>query len=134
MRLMLCLMLLTILGLVLLSGTKSANGCTDWDEDSVCAPYDCNDYNPTIGYDGDNDNDGFTVCEGDCDDSDTSIHKCGSIFQMYPVIYNPPDQPCREGFTVTTKLYNCWIDANGVKHCDAQPYYTYDTDYLRDCA
>ena len=84
MRLMLCLALLTILGLVLLSGTNSANGCTDWDEDGVCAANDCNDYNPTILYDGDNDNDGFTVCEGDCDDSDPSIHKCGSIFQIIP--------------------------------------------------
>ena len=58
MRLILCLTLLTIMGLVLLSD-RSAKGCTDLDEDGVCAPYDCNDYN-----------------------------KCGSIDQMYPVIYH----------------------------------------------
>jgi len=59
MRLILCLTLLTIMGLVLLSDTRSAKGCTDWDEDGVCAPYDCDDYN-----------------------------KCGSIYQMYQVIYH----------------------------------------------
>jgi hypothetical protein len=32
------------------------------------------------------------------------------------------------------RLFNCWIDSNGVKHCDPEPYYVYDTDYLRDCA
>ena len=58
MRLILCLTLLTIMGLVLLSD-RSAKGCTDWDEDGVCVPYDCNDYNT-----------------------------CGSIYQMYPVIYH----------------------------------------------
>jgi hypothetical protein len=64
MKLILCLMFLTIMGLVLLSDTRSAKGCTDWDED------------------------GFSVCEGDCENSDPSIHKCGSIDQMYSLIYH----------------------------------------------
>jgi hypothetical protein len=131
---MMCLTLLVMIGVVLLfTDTRSASGCTDWDEDGVCAEWDCNDFNPSVLYDGDNDGDGFTVCSGDCDDDDPSIHHCGEIYRMYPVYYQPPEQPCREGFTVTTKLYNCWYDECGVKYCDTEPYYQYDTDYLRDC-
>src|SRR5690242_242399 len=108
MRSVLCVTIFLTIGLVLVLGPKPVNSCTDWDEDGVCASSDCNDYNPAVGYDGDNDGDGVTVCQGDCEDSDPSILKCGEIFRMYPVIYQPPEQPCHEGFTVTTKYFNCW--------------------------
>lgn len=134
MRSILCLALLTTMGALLLStNMRPAGGCTDWDQDYVCAASDCNDSNPTVGYDGDYDGDGFTVCEGDCMDDDPAIHKCGEVRRVYPIFYNPPEAPCKEGYTITTKLYECWYDAFGVKHCATQPYYQYDTNYLRDC-
>lgn len=134
MRLILCLALLMMMGALLLStGMRPVSSCTDWDEDSVCAENDCNDFNPTVGYDGDNDGDGSTVCQGDCADDDPTILRCGDVLRMYPVYYYPPEQPCREGYTITTKLYNCWYGDFGVKYCDTQPYYQYDTNYLRDC-
>jgi hypothetical protein len=135
MRIVLCLALLMMMGALLLStSTRPVGGCTDWDEDGVCAGVDCNDSNPTINYDGDADGDGFTVCQGDCMDEDPSIHKCGETHKQYPIIYNPPEQPCKQGYTITTKLYRCWYDSNGVfLGCESQPYYQYDTNYLRDC-
>lgn len=134
MKLMMCLTVLVMIGVVVLfTDTRPASGCTDWDEDGVCAENDCNDFNPTVGYDGDADGDGSTVCQGDCADDDPSILRCGEVFRMYPVFYNPPEQPCSEGYTITTKLFNCWPQPDGTLCCEATPFYEYDTNYLRGC-
>ena len=135
MRIVLCLALLIMMGALLLStSTRPVGGCTDWDEDGVCAASDCNDFNPTVGYNDDADADGVTVCQGDCDDGDAAnIDRCGGVHRMYPVFYEPPEQPCREGYTLTTKVYRCWYDAFGVLQCETEPYYQYDSPWLRDC-
>jgi hypothetical protein len=134
MRTIFGLALLTIMGALLLSGTtRTASSCSDYDQDGVCPPTDCNDFNPTINYDGDYDGDGVTVCQGDCMDDDPTVLKCGEIHREYPVIYSPPEQPCRQGYTVTTSLHNCWYGDFGQLYCDTTPFYEYDTNYLRDC-
>ena len=133
MRKVLCLALV-LAALIPFAGSRPVAGCSDWDEDGVCAENDCNDFNPTVGYNGDADQDGIAVCQGDCDDGDASnVDKCMGFLQMYPVIYQPPEQPCRDGFIITTSFFNCWIDAYGTRICETQPFYQYDTPYLRDC-
>ena len=130
------LTLLVMMGVVLLfSDMRPVSSCTDWDEDGVCAAYDCNDFNPTVGYDADADGDGVTVCQGDCDDGGAAnIDRCYSDPpQYYPVYYNPPEQPCRKGYTLTTKFHRCWYDSCGVLWCETQPYYQYDSPWLKDC-
>jgi hypothetical protein len=135
MRPVLCLALLMMMGVLLFSAnTRPVSGCTDWDEDGVCGSSDCNDYNPNIGYNGDSDGDGLTVCQGDCDDGDpANTDKCmTNIFQVYPVFYEPPQQPCRQGYTITTTVYEC--DYNPITlQWECWQSYQYDTPYLRDC-
>lgn len=139
MRSVLCFTILLLVGAVLVFGSNSASSCTDWDEDGVCAPNDCNDFNPTVGYNGDDDGDGVTICQGDCDDSDpANMDKCaGNMFQMYPVFYNPPDQPCRQGYTVQYSYHYCRYElenGNWVWKCDTEPFFQFTTNYLRDCS
>lgn len=130
---------LTMAAILTVAGSRPVAGCTDWDQDGVCGYYDCNDYNPTIGYDGDGDGDGVTVCQGDCNDADAAnVDKCTSaLFQMYPVYdYNLEGGTCSQGFTITTSLYQCWNipGPNGYERmCSSIPYYQYDTSYLRTC-
>jgi hypothetical protein len=129
----LCLSVLTIVFALLLSGnSRSAIAFADYDQDGVPAGPDCNDFNPTIAYDADDDLDGFTICQGDCADDDPTIHKCAESHRQYPVIYNPPETPCHTGFTVHTKAYHCWYVC-GVQFCESEPFMEYDTDYLKDC-
>jgi hypothetical protein len=139
MRSVLCFTILLLVGVVLVFGSNPASSCTDWDEDGVCATSDCNDFNPSVGYNGDDDGDGVTICQGDCDDSDPSnLNKCaGNMFQMYPVFYNPPDQPCQQGYTVQYSYHYCryeLINGAWVWKCDTQPFFQFTTNYLRDCS
>jgi hypothetical protein len=134
MRLFLCLALFAMMGVLLFStGTRPVSGCTDYDQDGVCPPADCNDFNPTISYDGDFDNDGVTVCQGDCMDDDPTILKCKESHKQYPIFYNPPEENCTSGFTVTTQLFHCWTQPDGSLLCETTPFYQYDTNYLRNC-
>jgi hypothetical protein len=125
------LMVLTLLAsaLLLFSTPHTANSCTDWDQDGVCAPYDCNDFNPTVGYDGDYDGDGYTVCSGDCMDDDPTVHRCGNVHQYFPVYYNPPEQPCQSGYNLHTNYFHCYSTG----YCDPQPFMQTDEPYFRDC-
>ena len=130
MKMILCLALL--LGAFLLfPGSRPVNGCSDWDQDGVCAEVDCNDFNPTVNYDGDDDGDGFTVCQGDCADDDPTIHKCQESHRMYPVIYNPPEQPCHSGYMLWRARYSCELPANNVINCTF--LWSDEAPFLRDC-
>ncbi|HEX8634838.1 MAG TPA: hypothetical protein VF703_11885 [Pyrinomonadaceae bacterium] len=133
MRAILCLALMFGALLLFPSAPAPVSGCTDYDQDGVCAPIDCNDFNPTIAYDGDDDGDGFTVCQGDCADDDPTIHKCKDSLRQYPVFYNPPEQPCQSGYTLTTQLFHCYTQPDGTRICDPEPFYQYDSPFLRDC-
>lgn len=130
--LLLALIIAAILPIV---GSRPAAGCTDWDQDGVCAYFDCDDNNPEIGYDGDYDGDGVTICEGDADDTDLyNINRLSALLSAmytYPMYYHYPEQ-CTQGFTITTKLYECSI-INGYRSCLSFPYYQYDTSYLKTC-
>lgn len=42
----------------------------------------------------DNDQDGFTQCQGDCKDNDPTVQKCGNIVAAQPIIMSDPQQSC----------------------------------------
>lgn len=130
MKTVLCLALM-LSALLLFPSPRPVTGCADWDQDWVCADVDCNDANPTVGYDGDEDGDGFTVCQGDCADDDPTVHKCAESHRMYPVFYNPPEQPCQSGYILRRSRYACDPPVSGVVNCTL--LWSDESPFLRDC-
>lgn len=100
--------ILFVVSACFLGYNQKASSCTDSDMDGYCAGQDCDDSNPFItGNRDDLDKDGVSECQGDCDDSDRTIQRCSFSKKKYPIIYNPPDQPCRSGLIVDVTYWRC---------------------------
>lgn len=112
------------LGLLLVALTNpvpKGMACIDNDNDGVCREYDCDDSSPLKSSTADLDGDGKSECEGDCRDDDPSITFCAeTAWRRFPVFYEPGEQNCRTGITVTRTFGN--------------PPVSEEVTYLTDCA
>jgi hypothetical protein len=106
---------------LLLAGNRPAAACIDNDNDGVCREYDCDDSSPLKSSTADLDGDGYSECDGDCRDDDPSITFCAeTAWKRFPVFYEPGEQNCRTGITVTRTFGN--------------PPVSEEVTYLTDCA
>ena len=132
-----CALVLTLIpGTPVPSPTASAQiQGIDQDGDGIPLPQDCNDKDPNISEeDGiDWDMDGYTPCQGDCEDGDPTVQYCRyRVIKTEPIepMYQVPPDNCQTGFHVNIKGYKNTL-VNGV--ITQTLVYDRDEVYLTNC-